>query len=196
MESPQRCFIAIEIPREVQKALVRVISIASLSAANGFRPVRPGMIHITLKFLGDTSIRLIPDIQRDLSEFIAQVPPFEVLVKGLGAFTSWDQPRTIWAGLIYPPELNNIASRIDQICTLLGFPSENRPFSPHLTLARVSDQPDREKLKRAIEQLRQYQNSEFGSLKVTGVTLFQSKLGAGGSVYTPLSFHKFNFNKV
>jgi RNA 2',3'-cyclic 3'-phosphodiesterase len=196
MQPTQRCFIALEIPGEIQNSLSRVISNANLSTANGFRPVRPGMIHITLKFLGDTSLLLIPNIQRGLSEIVLHALPFEVLVKGVGAFASWDHPRTIWAGLIFPPELNLIASRIDQMCTLLDFPSENRPFSPHLTLARVSNQPDREKLKHAIEQLREYQNSEFGRLKVTGVTLFQSKLGAGGSVYTPLSFHKFNFHKV
>lgn len=196
MESTQRCFIALEIPGEVQKALARVMSSANLSTDNGFRPVRFGMIHITLKFLGDTSLLLIPALKRGLSEIVSGTPPFEVLVKGVGAYASWDHPRTIWAGLIFPPELKIIASKVDQMCALLGFPSEKRPYSPHLTLARVSDRPDREKIKHAMDQLRQYQSTEFGSIRVTGVTLFQSTLGTGGSVYTPISIHKTGMTKV
>lgn len=196
MEPTQRCFIAMEIPGEVQKALARVISSANLTAVNGFRPVRSGMIHLTLKFLGDTSIKLIPALQRGLSEIVIHVQPFEVQVKGVGAFSSWDHPRTIWAGLIVPLELTAMASRIDQMCTLQGFPPEKRAFSPHLTIARVSEHPDRETLEKAMEQLRQYQNTVFGCVLVTGVTLFQSTLGPGGSVYTPISVHKTAINKV
>jgi RNA 2',3'-cyclic 3'-phosphodiesterase len=196
MEPTQRCFIAMEIPGEVQKSLARVISSANLTAVNGFRPVRSGMIHLTLKFLGDTSFELIPALQRGLSEVVSQAQPFEVQVKGVGAFASWDHPRTIWAGLIVPSELTTMVSSIERMCTLQGFLPEKRPFSPHLTLARVSEHPDREKLEIAIEQLRQYQNTEFGSVLVTGVTLFQSTMGQGGSIYTPISGHKTGITKV
>ena len=55
MQNSLRCFIALEIPEEIQKSLVKVINMAQLIPANGFRPVRSGMVHVTLKFLGDTT---------------------------------------------------------------------------------------------------------------------------------------------
>lgn len=196
MQPSKRCFIAVEIPAEIQKSLHRVILNTSLTPENGFRPVRPGMIHITLKFLGDTLLSLLPGIQQGLSEIAANFQPFEVQVKGVGAFASWDHPKTIWAGLIFPPQLNNLAARINQFCSSLGFAAEKRPFSAHLTLARVSDYPHRERLKQTLERLRQFENTGFGITKVTGITLFQSTLGTGGSVYTPISCHEFNGDKV
>ena len=192
MDSLLRCFIALEIPEEIQLALVKVTSKAQLVPANGFRPVRPGMIHVTLKFLGDTPLSKIPGIKKALAEIARSQKPFTLRVEGLGAFASWDHPRTIWVGLTSPPDLLNLAVKINQMTSQLGFPIENRPFSPHLTLARVSEGADRNKIKQCIDQLRQTSSVVFGDFTVSQVVLFQSSLQRGGSIYTPLSIHRFN----
>lgn len=191
-----RCFIALEIPEETQIELNRVILKSQLTSANGFRPVRPGMIHLTLKFLGDVSLSLIPELQRGLSNLAGSFKPLTFQIKGLGAFSSWDHPRTIWAGLVFPQELSTLSKAIDKMCEGLNFPVEKRPLSPHLTLARVSDRADFAKVHSCLQDLRLNQNDDFGKVSVSQITLFQSTLQPGGSVYTSISVHPFGEKKV
>jgi len=191
-----RCFIAIEIPTDIQKKLSSVITNSQLTLSNGFRPVRTGMIHVTLKFLGETAPDQLKNLQKGLEQIALFSSPFEFIVRGIGVFTSWSHPRTIWAGLIGNTELNNLASRVDQMCVPLGFPAETRPLSPHLTLARVAEHVDPQRIRQPLEQLRQYQESDFGGFQADHLTLFSSTLGPGGSIYSPLSTHRFQLEKV
>lgn len=196
MQNSLRCFIALEIPEEIQKALVKVINLAQLIPANGFRPVRSGMVHVTLKFLGDTPPLTIPEIEQILTQIADFQAAFQLQIKGLGAFASWDHPRTVWAGLAYPPELRDLTVQINKRIEPLGFPADNRPFSPHLTLARVSEGADFGRVKQSIEVLRENSNMVFGNITVTRLVLFQSALQRGGSIYTPVSTHNFSSRKV
>lgn len=196
MHSTIRCFIAIEIPDEIQNKLSSVIIKSQLTSSNGFRPVRPGMIHVTLKFLGETTHKQINDLQQGLEHIASISKPLELKIQGIGVFTSWSHPRTIWAGLINSIDLKNLASSVDQMCESLGFSAETRSFSPHLTLARVSERSDLQRTQQSLNLLRQYQESVFGSFHADHITLFKSTLTPGGSLYTPLSTHQFQSKKV
>ncbi len=196
MQNSLRCFIALEIPEEIQKSLVKVINMAQLIPANGFRPVRSGMVHVTLKFLGDTTQSTIPEIEQILFQIADSQTAFQLQIKGLGAFASWDHPRTVWVGLAYPPELRDLTAQINKRVEPLGFPIDNRPFSPHLTLARVQEGADFARVKQSIEVLRQNSNLVFGNITVTRLVLFQSMLQRGGSIYSPLYTHNFSGRKV
>jgi 2'-5' RNA ligase len=196
MPNQLRTFIAIEIPSVIQEKLAATIREAHLSPENGFRPVRSGMIHITLKFLGNTDSALLPRIGETLAASAKSYPPFDVQVKGLGAFSSWEHPRTIWAGLGYPQALPALAAQIDDHCARFKFARETRPFSPHLTLARVSEYASREKTTACVQALRQNPLLDFGKLTVSTITFFQSTLQAGGSIYTPIDTYALGHEKV
>jgi RNA 2',3'-cyclic 3'-phosphodiesterase len=196
MQNSLRCFIALEIPKEIQDSLVKVINLAQLIPTNGFRPVRTGMIHITLKFLGDTPQSIIPEIKQILSQIAVTQPTFQLQIRGIGAFPSWDHPRIIWAGLTYPPELQALTTQVNNQIEPVGYPIDNRPFSPHLTLARVSEGADITRVKQSIAVLRQNSNMIFGNITIAKITLFESTLQRGGSIYTPLSTHDFGHGKV
>jgi 2'-5' RNA ligase len=196
MHNSLRCFIALEIPEEIQESLVKVINLAQLIPANGFRPVRSGMVHVTLKFLGDTPQSKIPEIKELLSRIAVTQTIFQLQIKGLGAFASWDHPRTVWAGLAYPPELRDLTAQINKRIESLVFPIDNRPFSPHLTLARVSEGADFRRVKQCIEVLRQNSNMVFGNITVSRLVLFKSALQRGGSIYTAVSTHNFSGRKM
>lgn len=196
MPSQLRTFIAIEIPPAIQEKLVTIVREAHLTPENGFRPVRGGMIHITLKFLGDTDSTLLPRIGEILAAIAKSYPPFDVQVKGLGAFSSWDRPRTVWAGLAYPKALPALATQIDEQCARFKFARETRPFSPHLTLARVSENANREKTAACLQPLRQNALLDFGNLTVSKITFFRSTLQAGGSIYTPIATYPLSQGKV
>jgi 2'-5' RNA ligase len=192
MNDTIRCFIAIEIPAEVQTALLRTITRAQLNRASGFRPVRPESIHLTLKFLGDVEQENLVVITAGLSELCRKVESFTLRVSGLGAFPTWDRPRTIWAGLQYPPALPHLVQLVDELTANAGFPDEGRKFSPHLTLARVSEQADVLIVRRRIDALKSLHETLFGEVHATRVTFFRSILQPGGSVYQPLSVHPFS----
>jgi 2'-5' RNA ligase len=196
MTNQLRTFIAIEIPPAIQEKLVTIVREAHLTPENGFRPVRSGMIHITLKFLGDIDSTLLPRIGEILAAIAKSYPPFDVQVKGLGAFSSWDRPRTVWAGLAYPKALPALATQIDEQCARFKFARETRPFSPHLTLARVSENANREKTAACLQPLRQNALLDFGNLTVSKITFFRSTLQAGGSIYTPIATYPLSQGKV
>jgi 2'-5' RNA ligase len=196
MHDTVRCFIAIEIPAEIQNALSRTITQAQVNRASGFRPVRPESIHLTLKFLGDVEQAKLPGITTGLGELCNKTVPFTFQVRGLGAFPTWDRPRTIWAGLQYPPVLADLFRLVDEFTTQAGFPGENRKFSPHLTLARVSEQADAVTVRQKIHALRSISETQFGEVHATRITFFRSILQPGGSVYQSLSVHPFAGQKV
>jgi 2'-5' RNA ligase len=196
MSNTIRCFIAIEIPAEIQMALSRVIHQSQLNRESGFRPVRLESIHLTLKFLGDVEQGKVAGITAGLAELCNRVEPFTFQVRGLGAFPTWDRPRTIWAGLLYPPALQGLFTIVDEFTSNAGFPGESRKFSPHLTLARVSEQADPLVTRRRIAALRSLPEVLFGEVHATHLTFFRSILQPGGSVYRPLSVHPFTGQKV
>jgi 2'-5' RNA ligase len=192
MTNTIRSFIGIEIPQEIQKELTSIITSARLFPENGFRPVRMGMIHLTLKFLGDTAMDLVPKIQEGLSLLARSQKTFQFKIQGIGAFPSWDLPRIIWVGLVDTHPLTNLAHNIDELCKGFGFQEDKRPFSPHLTLARVSDRANFDKLKPCVTELKQSPPFTIGIVTAQEITFFKSDLQPGGSVYTAISKHPFS----
>lgn len=196
MNESIRCFIAIEIPEEIQAALHKVISQAQLNRESGFRPVRPESIHLTLKFLGDVPKDRILAISSGIKKVCAEITPLTIQVRGLGVFPTWDRPRTVWAGLQYPSELTDIFRKIDEVTSHAGFPGETRGFSPHLTLARASERGDPQTIKQRVRGLQSLPESLFGEVTVNQVTFFKSLLQQGGSVYEVISTYPFSGEKV
>ncbi len=196
MQETSRIFIALEVPPGIQNTLVSLLEKAQVTRANGFRPVRPGMIHLTLKFLGDATQAQIVQIQKGLSDISRQTPPIHVRVRGIGAFSSWRNPRTIWAGLHYSPELPHLVNHINLLTDPLGFPSEKRPFSAHLTLARVSDPDTFGRQAQCLQSLRRFTDEDFGEFSADHIVLFRSELKPGGSIYTPLAKYPLSEKKM
>jgi 2'-5' RNA ligase len=86
-----------------------------------------------------------------------------------------------WIGVEAGPELGALAGRIDEALVELGVPAERRPYSPHLTLARIDGQAPLQRLHRTIQDL---DSVEFGSFRPDRFYLYRSQPGPGGSVYT------------
>ena len=146
--------------------------------------VRPEGMHLTLKFLGNVPEARIPDIGDALREVAAGRATFRVSMEGTGAFPNPRRPRVIWADVRDGREtLVELAGAVDAALAGLGFPPEDRPFSPHLTLGRVKISSHLEKLMALLES---HAGDRFGEMAVTEVILFQSELSPKGAKYTPL----------
>lgn len=196
MQETSRVFIALEVPPSIQSTLVSLLEKAQLNLTNGFRPVRPGMIHLTLKFLGDATQAQIVQIQKGLSDISRQTPPIHVRVHGIGAFSSWSNPRIIWAGLHYSPDLPQLVNHINLLTDPLGFASEKRSFSAHLTLVRVSDPDAIGRQAQCLQSLHRFIDEDFGEFSADHIVLFRSELKPGGSIYTPLATYRLSEKKM
>ena len=146
------------------------------------KPVAAANLHVTLKFLGETPEELVLQLVEVLRRVGAGKPTREVRLHGLGAFPFLDRPSVIWAGLRGAELLANTTAELEASLAPLGFPREERPFHPHLTLARVRAKPPREML----DYLRKQAAAEFGVATLGRLVLFRSDLRPAGPEYTPL----------
>jgi 2'-5' RNA ligase len=140
-----------------------------------------------LKFLGDTTPPSIELIEAALAAEVSQYKPFDVGVKGFGAFPSNRKPRVLWVGLTAPPALSSLQHELDVATARLGYASEERGFSPHLTVGRVRQNVPTAGLQKIRDELEQTSIGELGTLSVEAVHLFKSELQTSGSVYTRIS---------
>lgn len=181
-----RLFVALEIPTAVRESLTALVqSLRTLSPQP--RWVRPENLHVTLKFIGEWPLEKLEPLRTVLAA-VRQNEPTALEFRGLGFFPNETRPRVFWAGIEASPNLRTLASEIDRATEKLGVPREQRPFSPHLTLARFEPPGLPEKLRAAIQQ-----NSarEFGALRTNEFHLIESKLKPSGAEYTTLQTFPF-----
>jgi len=177
-----RAFVAIELPEDLKAALAREQA--------RFRKVcpdaqwtRPEGIHLTLKFLGEISAEQVAQVK----EVLDRIGPFErfsIRAKGFGFFPDSKRPRVFWAGLEAPPELARLAKQVETAIAEIGFPPENRAFSPHLTLARFKAPRPQPKLQAllAVQEV-----PDLGTFDVSEYFLWESRLSPQGAKYRKLA---------
>ena len=143
-------------------------------------------IHLTLKFLGDVSMTNLEVLKKILLSESSNHPTFEMSVGELGAFPSLRRPRVIWVGITAPSELNALQHGIETETARLGYQHENRDFSPHLTLGRVSRNASSQEAHQIGQVLDSFKVGFLGATRVREVYLYRSDLRPGGAVYTRL----------
>jgi len=182
-----RAFIAVEIPSGIHQAIEKQSApIQAALHASQVRWVPMKNIHLTLKFLGDVSPANLEMLEQMLCAEVGQHPEFELEFGGLGAFPSPKRPRVIWIGIQAPAGLEALQHGIEAATATLGYPVEQRPFSPHLTIGRVKQSTgstDMQQIRTALEKTKV---GWLGSAQVTAVHLFKSDLKPTGAEYTKL----------
>lgn len=182
-----RSFVAVEVPREIQDLLAR--SIAPLQKALPsplVRWVARENVHLTLKFLGDVSPANLQRLASGLEGEAASHSTFSMTIGKLGAFPNSRRARVLWIGLVAPPALLALQRGVDAASARLGYPAEDRPFSPHLTIGRVNQNAGASDLQRIRLALESNPVGELGIVKVDALHIYKSDLHPGGSIYTHL----------
>lgn len=170
-----RLFIAIELPDEIKKQLEEM-----RTDIPGSRWVPLEQIHLTLSFLGevdDTALDLLSGALATIN-----VPGFNLCFSGTGCFPDRRRPRVLWLGLEPEPLLSNLASLVREAVLACDIPQEERPFSPHITLARLKFPAPRE----VGSFLDQPQKLELPPVMVREFTIFRSILTSQGAIHTPV----------
>ena len=182
-----RSFIAIEIPAEIQNAIAdNIASLKKILPKPLIRWVAPQNVHLTLKFLGDGSPANLQRLAGSLQVEAVSHEMFSMSIGGLGAFPTQRRARVIWIGLEAPPALAALQHALDSATAQLGFPREERPFSPHLTVGRVAQTASASDLQHIRSALESTKVGILGTVHVQAIHIFKSDLQPGGSVYTPL----------
>lgn len=181
-----RTFIALEIPQELQQIIYKETAHLRNRIGALVRWVPSGNMHLTLKFLGNISPANVDIVTQMVRAEADSCQPFVMQVGGLGSFPSPKRPRVIYIGLQAPAELVALQHGIESATSRLGYESEERGFSPHLTLGRVRQNisaSDQQKIRGALEEMK---IDSLGSARVDSVHLYNSELKPTGPVYTRL----------
>jgi 2'-5' RNA ligase len=172
-----RAFVAVGLPDRQREILATYLARCS-EAAPGLRWVAPESLHVTIRFLGQLPGGVLERLAPSLRE--VPVEPIEIGLRDLGSFGRSSQARVVWLGVKPGAEaLGRLASAVEGACAAVGLEPEERPYNPHLTLARA-----RERRGSSLPLL-----PEPPPLPVwtaAGFELYQSRLGRGGAVYSVL----------
>ena len=191
-----RAFIAIDIPEDVRAAITEAqarLKRAHLGVKVSWAKIEN--VHLTLQFLGDVEETVVPKISEALVVVARQYESFDLPVRDAGAFPDEKRPRVLWVGCDDTGgKLNTLAHAVQIEMQSLGFEPERREFSAHLTLGRIKTlpvgrqvpKPD-DALTRALDSIK---DTNFGTMRVDVIHLFQSQLHPEGSIYTKLSSHQ------
>lgn len=176
-----RLFCGLALAYETRRNLELMLQHLRPSAAIGWSS--PENWHITTKFIGEVPDDQLPAITRALSDAPSS-GPLKIAIAGLGWFPNPHQPRFLFAGVQGPPGLAELALRTDEHLAHAGVARETKPYTPHLTLARIKPSSEIAELRRAIASL---PLGDFGSFVAQKHLLYQSKLVPSGSQYTVLA---------
>ncbi len=171
-----RAFISVAV--EANECLLNVWRELE-SSGDSLRMVKPGNLHITLKFLGDVDSSIDRSIIEVMEKALTGINPFKAEIRGMGAFPSENYIKVVWLGVDSSGMLEDISSRLVEGMKGLGF-KKDKGFQGHLTLARVRSARDKKKIKRIISANR---DTIFLDFPVRSIELMKSTLTPTGPIY-------------
>jgi 2'-5' RNA ligase len=193
-----RTFIAVELPpsfhkrlTDLQQGLAESLKQAAVSQVVRWTPAEN--IHLTLRFLGDASEAQRRQLAHGLAAIALAHAPFDLALTGVGCFPSFRRPNIVWTGVVGRVDLlNSLQHSIERLAQAAGFAAEDRPFSPHLTIARIRRDASPTAAAKAGDVLKTLSDdSSFTHwsvpLAVVSIALIHSDLRPSGPSYTALA---------
>ncbi len=178
-----RSFVALSLPADVRARLEQYgRELKSLGLYGSFPKAES--FHLTLKFLGDIPEAKVDAIDAALERAVIGIAPFHLDVRGLGAFPDTSSARVVWIGFDQSEPLSLLQARVETALEDLEFPPEDRPFRPHLTLARLKSKENLRALQTYLREAGPVATA--GTVPVEEVVLFRSDLRPDGARYTRL----------
>jgi len=177
-----RSFIAFDIDSEhVLKKLAEAQNMLAKTGAD-LTLVKPQNIHITMRFLGDITPSMVEKIDKEMQGIVFK--PFDVEIRGVGAFPNLKYARVVWAGIQQgTEELRKIFDQLEQRLRSLGFRPDPKGFSAHLTIARVRSGRNKAQLAECVNGMVDF---EFGKIHAESLRLKKSVLTPQGPIYSVL----------
>ena len=187
-DSSWRLFIAIELPATLRKQVQDHIDQLKKALPDARASwTREENLHLTIKFLGDTPVNRVEALSQAAARAAAQVSPFEIIIGGCAAFPTRGQPRVLWIGIEDPTGAQNKLYRaLEDECAEAGFAREQRPFHPHLTVARLRKPQGSHRVAELYGEMG-FTNQQ---VSVSEMVLFRSEMLSEGSRHSVISRHQ------
>lgn len=183
-----RSFIAIELPDELKLALTRLQDQLKSGSRVPVKWVDPYSTHLTLKFLGSINTDMVGSITIALEEAVRGISPFHLETRGVGTFPNLKRVQVVWVGITGEVDrLSQLQQRIESSLSPLGFTPESRPFTPHLTLARLRDQATTDERQSLGQLIASTVFETVCQIYVDSIHLMKSQLTREGAVYSRIS---------
>lgn len=177
-----RTFIALKIcPENILQNLYEELQTALSGEA--IKWVAPANLHLTMKFLGDTTMEQVEEVKGVLNKIGQHFYPFPFQLKGLGYFKNGGQPKVLFSKILGLEPIQQLFYELDRSLAEVGFEIENREFKPHLTLARIKFLKNKKLFYSLVDK---FDETEIQKVKVSEIIYFQSILKPAGPVYIPL----------
>jgi len=181
-----RCFVAIDIDKDLREGIASIqedLRRRLSGSVGAVKWVRPEQIHLTLKFLPEVDEQMLPQLYEAVALSVSGHERFSFEMPCLGSFGS--PIRVVWIGPDSEIDaLVKLQRDIEKALAESGWPEEDRPFSAHLTLARIKN---RLRDNRLANMIRDYGRLNLAAVKVDSVAVYKSQLTPNGPVYTLLS---------
>ena len=183
-----RSFIAIELPDRLKEELVQLQVKLKLGKQAGVKWVDPYSIHLTLKFLGNVAVDRIGEITGAMEAAAQGIPPFHLEVKELGVFPNLRRVQVVWVGVSGEVDkLGQLQQCLESRLAHLGFTPESRPFTPHLTLARLRNGVSVDERQRFGKLIAGTGFEATCAIEVEAISLMRSQLTREGAIYSRIS---------
>ena len=185
-----RTFVSVSIPKEIVNIQSMLKSTVDPKGVK-VRWVMNGKMHLTLKFLGNTTQGSIDNLNEALFNAVKSAKVINLSISGTGAFPVKGRPNVLWLGIKGDiDELKQLTVNINNSLEPLGFITEKRDFLPHVTIARIKSN------QKKIPNISNYLNTTFTELpmKIVKISLMQSESFSKGTFYTILGTHFFRTN--
>ena len=170
-----RVFISIQVP---DTAPLRDI-LSDMKGTDGVRPSPESQMHLTMKFIGDVDDRKVPRIADAARKAVEGIPPFEISLRGAGAFPNVRSARVVWVGAEPAATLKRIADGIAD--NLSGISFDDKPFKSHMTVGRCQYPKDVSSI------VARYEDAEFTRFECREILVMRSELSRSGAKHSVLS---------
>ncbi len=177
-----RLFVSVELDDNIKDRLINDITPHFTSSMIRGKVTARQNIHLTLKFIGERKDDDINDIIDMLYKSHESIAPFDVTIKGIGAFPKNNNPKIIWTGII-ENELTTLSKNIDNNLSKIGIKKDNKPFSPHITIFRAKEVYKHSDINDVIESLNDVM---IGVQHISSFNLMKSTLTPSGPIYTTI----------
>jgi len=181
-----RTFIAIPFPKKTLDRLALIQKNLQSGILEDMSWVNPMSVHLTLKFLGDVDEPTIFKVTRELEKVGRTTTEFNIACGGIGCFPNDRHPKVIWFGVHADSQLWELQNQVENFCFDLGFPREERKFSPHLTLGRIKNEMVSPAMIHLQSEIGKEDNQFAETVLVNEVIFFKSELTRIGAKYSPL----------
>ena len=182
-----RTFVSVSVPKEIVNIQSMLKSTVEPKGVK-VRWVMNGKMHLTLKFIGNTTHGSIDNLNEALFNAVKSAKVINLSISGTGAFPVKGRPNVLWLGIKGDiDELKQLTVNINNSLEPLGFITEKRDFLPHVTIARIKSN------QKKIPNISNYLNTTFTELpmKIVKISLVQSESFSKGTFYTILGTHFF-----